>query len=129
MFIEVESHPNCESSIFLRFKELGPSREVTHLKVYDRSPKGEWCEVVGLCDDPHKPVCSAYAQKVEDSGAGHAYVVFGGNWGIRLTPLAISGDRNQEPCIQWEEPYLSLSDGSDLRYKDPLPPNLSSLSI
>jgi len=108
MFVEVESNPYCESSIFLRFKELGPARKVTHIKIYDRVPKGEWYKIVGLCDDPQQPTCPAYAQKVEDSGAGHAYVVFGGNWGIRLTSLANS----------LVEPYLSLGDRSDIQYED-----------
>ncbi len=47
MFIEVEENPNCETSVFLRFKELGPAQRLRQVKSYERSSRGEWCDVVG----------------------------------------------------------------------------------
>ena len=119
MFFEVESNPNTESSVFLRFKEMHPPRRVSQIKTYDRSPQGEWCWVVGWTDDPVNPVGSALAQRVEDSGAGTAYVVYGGIWGIRLKPVSFQEDWDLKSPHQWGEPYLSLADERDLRYEEP----------
>lgn len=119
MFVEVESSPNCESSVFLRFKEVGPAQPVTHVKLYDTIPRGEWYSVVGWCEDSDQPVCSAFAQKVEDSGAGVTILVFGGNLGLRLKPDRCNDDWDLEHPDQWGEAYLSLSDERDIRYKQP----------
>ena len=118
MFVEVENNPNCEGSVFLRFKELGQARQITHVKTYDRNSRGEWCAVAGWCDDPHQPVCPAFAQKVEDSGTGISYLIFGGNCGIRFRPESSFENWNLESTEQWGEAYLSLSDERDIRYKD-----------
>ena len=56
MFVEVEDNPNCESSVFLRFKEVGPARRISHVKVFERASRGEWCSVVGWCEDTDQPV-------------------------------------------------------------------------
>ena len=116
MFVEVESNSNCEGSVFLRFKELGPARQITHVKTYERTSHGEWCAVVGWCDEPSQPVCSAYCQKVEDSGTGFSYLVFGGNGGIRLRPENSSEHWSLDSSDQWGELYLSLSEERDIRY-------------
>ena len=116
MFLEVDNNPNFEGSYFLRFKELGPPRAVSHVKWYERLSLGEWCEVTGWQDDTENPTCQAYAQKVEDSGAGAAYIVFGGNWGIRLKAEDSQVEWNLYDQNQWGEGYLSLADERDLRF-------------
>jgi hypothetical protein len=116
MFVEVDSNPNCGSSVFLRFKEVAPPQAISHVKIYDRSSRGEWCAVTGWCDDPHLPACPAYVQKVEDSGAGVALLVFGGNYGIRLKPESCLDDWSLDHPEQWGEAYLSLSDERDVRW-------------
>ena len=116
MFLEVENNPNFEGSYFLRFIEMGPARIVTHLKSYDRLPRGEWCQVTGWCDDPNQPLCPAYAQKVEDSGAGTTFIIYGGNWGLRLKPEDHTGEWNLYDGEQWGEGYLSIGEERDLRF-------------
>ena len=116
MLVDVEGNPNCESSVFLRFKQVAPAQPVSHVKIYDRDFRGEWCAVTGWCDDSDQPACSAYAQKVEDSGAGVTLLVFGGNYGVRLKPENCQDKWDLEHPEQWGEAYLSLSDERDLRY-------------
>ncbi len=116
MFLEVENNPNFEGSYFLRFKELGPPRLLTHVKSYERMSRGEWCEVTGCCDDPDQPFCPAYAQKVEDSGAGLTFIIFGGNWGIRLKSDGSIGEWSLYDVEQWGEGYLSIGEERDLRF-------------
>lgn len=121
MIIEVESNENCETSLFARFKEVGPAQAVAQIKCYDRSPEGEWCWVTGWTNDPHNPCCPAYVQRVEDSGSGLTYLVFGGLYGIRLKPVHLDEDWSIESPNQWGEPYLSLSDQRDFRHTDVMP--------
>ncbi len=116
MFVEVEQNPNFEGSYFVRFNEIGPARQLTHVKSYERSSRGEWCEVTGWSDDSEQALCPAYAQKVEDSGAGVTYVIFGGNWGIRLRPEGQTGEWNLYDEEQWGEGYLSIGEERDLRF-------------
>ncbi len=116
MFLEVENNPNFDGSYFVRFNELEPPRLLTHIKSYERLSRGEWCQVTGWCDDPEQPLCPAYAQKVDDSGAGTTYIIFGGNWGIRLKPEDHTGEWNLYDNEQWGEGYLSIGEERDLRF-------------
>jgi hypothetical protein len=118
MFVEVESNPNCESSLFVRFKEAGPPRRVVQIKSFERRAEGEWCWVTGWSDDPEHPCCPAYVQPVEDSGAGLTNLVFGGVWGIRLKPVLVMEHWDLASPNQWGEPYLSLADAKDIKYAD-----------
>ena len=54
---------------------------------------------------------------MEDSGAGSAFIVFGGNWGIRLKLENDTGGWNLQDNNQWGEGYLSLGEERDLRYE------------
>ncbi|HEV8243298.1 MAG TPA: hypothetical protein VGQ07_04850 [Nitrospirales bacterium] len=118
MYVEVDSNPNCEHSIFIRFRELGQARPVVQVRVSDRVSMGEWCQVTGWQEDPSAPRCLALARPVEDSGAGVAYLVTGGNWGLRLKPLDLDEGWSLESSRQWGEAYLLLADQRDVRFAD-----------
>ena len=118
MYVEVDPNPNCENSVFVRFRELGPARPVSQVRVYDRVSSGEWCRVTGWRGDPAVPVCQAMAQPVEDSGAGVVYLVSGGNWGLRLKPLEVDEEWSLASARQWGEAYLLLADQRDVRFAD-----------
>ncbi|MGE3153333.1 MAG: hypothetical protein AB7G48_03990 [Nitrospiraceae bacterium] len=87
MIIEVESSDNCETALFVRFKEVSPARPLLQVRLYDRNPAGAWYWVVGWSDNGAAPVCPAHSQVVEDSGSGLAHVVFGGLYGLRFKPI------------------------------------------
>ncbi len=118
MFVEVESSRNFNGSLFLRFKELGPAKPLSQVKLYDRSIQGEWHDVIGWTDNEAEPLCAALAQPVEDSGAGFAYLVFGGIFGIRLKPAVVDEPWSVKSSHQWGESHLLLSDISDLRFEE-----------
>ena len=116
MFVEVESNPNCERGLFARFKETSPARRVARVRTFERKSEGEWCWVTGWTDSPDDPRCPAYAQLVEDSGAGLTFIVFGGIWGIRLKPTALEEDWSLESRHQWGEPYLAFAEQKDIQF-------------
>ncbi|HSQ51446.1 MAG TPA: hypothetical protein VLL94_09295 [Nitrospiraceae bacterium] len=118
VIVEVESNENCEASVFARFKEIGPARTVLQIKLYDRNPAGEWYWVTGWSDNESTPLCQAYAQLVEDSGAGLTHLVYGGLYGVRFKPINIEEPWSLESPHQWGEAYLSLASDHDLRYAD-----------
>jgi hypothetical protein len=121
VIVEVESNANCEHSFFGRFKELSCPRRLAQIKVYDRRPEGEWCEITGWSDDPDQPCCPAWTCPVEDSGAGTTHLVYGGIYGLRIKPVTLKEPWNLESPNQWGEPYLAVADAVDLRTSDPTP--------
>jgi len=118
VIVEVESNDNCEASVFARFKEVGPARPINQIRLYDRNAAGEWYWITGWNDDERTPVCPAYAQLVEDSGAGLTHLVFGGLYGLRFKPIHNNEPWNLGSPHQWGETYLSLASDRDLRYTD-----------
>ncbi|HEY3198312.1 MAG TPA: hypothetical protein VGJ57_09880 [Nitrospirales bacterium] len=118
MYLEVESNPNCEGSVFLRFREQGPARSVRQVRTYDRITTGEWCTITGLQGEMPGGLCEAYAQPVEDSGAGTVYLVRGGLWGVRLQAVTEESPWNLTDSRQWGEPYLLLADARDICFAD-----------
>ncbi|HEX9757893.1 MAG TPA: hypothetical protein VGB26_08840 [Nitrospiria bacterium] len=121
MILNIEENPNCETAEGIRFKTVGPPRPIKQVKMYDQDPEGTLCQITGWSDDPENPVCPAYSQKVEDSGDGEAFLVFGGAWGLRLKPIG-DGDQEKEGewsltnPEQWGEAYLILNDREDLTF-------------
>jgi len=114
VYIEVEDNPNCAGRDPMRYRELGPPEVVTRLRLFDRRDEGEWCLVTGVRNNPADPWEPARVRKIEDSGVGVAYLVYGGAWGIRLCPVERAqpwhfGDRDQ-----WGEAYLLLTDPHDV---------------
>jgi hypothetical protein len=116
MIVEVDSNENCEASVFARFKDTGQPRQVHQVRLYDHDPAGAWYWVTGWSDNAETPVCPAYAQLVEDSGSGLAYLVYGGIYGLRFKPVAVEEPWSLESAHQWGETHLSLSSERDLRY-------------
>jgi hypothetical protein len=116
MIVEVESSENCDTSVFARFKEAGAARPVSQVRLYDRDPAGAWYWVIGWSDGETSPTCPAYAQMVEDSGSGLAYLVYGGLYGLRFKPTDMDEPWSLQSPHQWGEAYLSLAHARDLRY-------------
>ncbi len=116
MQIEIKENPNCEASEQFVYKELGPSRPIRAIKVLERG-KEIFCEVVGV--EKNGLFTGAFATKIADSGAGFAYVIHGGAWGIRLRPEA-------RTCEDWDfsnkhqrgEPFKIYGDEEDIVYAD-----------
>ena len=121
MYIEVEENANCEESVSMRFKELGEARPIQQVNILDRPEGAVLCWVTGWRDDPERPVCKAYAQKVEESGMGLAYLVFGGNAGIRFKPVQVEEDWDLDSPNQWGEAFLLLNNSRQIIFDDPGP--------
>ncbi len=73
----------------------------------ERAGVAVWCRITGL--EEGGQACPAMACLVDDSGDGACYLIFGGDWGLRLT---------DESEASWGEPYMLLpAHGADVRFK------------
>jgi len=120
--VEVDSNANSLMSASQVFHNLSQPFIVSMVRIYDGEPGGRLCHVTGWSSmDGGSPV-SAYAVNVEDSGAGGGYLVYGGDWGIRLGPADSNTPWSMDAPDQWGETHLVLADAEDL-----LPPQTHRL--
>jgi hypothetical protein len=113
--VEVEANDNCPMSANLAFKNLSEPFAVTRVRIYEGEPGGRLCAVTGWSSDGEGTPVVATAVAVEDSGAGGGYLLYGGDWGIRLRPLdSTEGEWSLAADDQWGETHLVLADREDL---------------
>jgi len=112
--IEIEDNPNCGPSDQFVFNELEAPAPVKGIRVADRG-KESWCDIVGV-ESPGR-FTGVFAVKVTDSGAGFAYLIYGGGWGIRLRPAAHAGEPwDLSNPRQWGEPFKLYGEKEDILY-------------
>lgn len=118
VYIEVEESPNGPACDLMRFKELALPMVVTQVRLFERRDEGEWCLVTGVSQGtvPWEP---ARVRKVEDSGVGVAYLIYGGIRGIRLCPVEVNRPWRFDDRDQWGSPYLLLTDATDIVTESP----------
>lgn len=99
----IEANPNCPEGCDQRFSASGEARPVTWVRHCPGGDETILCDVSGWSSAGGGSPCPAQAVAVEDSSSGVSTLVYGGDWGLRLTP------RGGEP---FGEPYLLLADAS-----------------
>ena len=113
MFLRFEENPNTGFVDDRVFQERSEPRSVSHV-LRKRNNQEVWCEVTGL--SPQGVPAPALARKVEDSGEGMCYLVYGDLWGLRLKDPSCSDPWSLDDKHQWGEPFLLLpADGADLK--------------
>lgn len=114
VMLEVEEGANCPMSLQLVFSALDDPRPVRRVRLYDRGDtEGAWHEVTGWNADGS--TCHVSGVKVEDSGQAFAYLIYGGDEGVRLRPAG-SGDWALDTAGQWGETHLLLTTDSDIEW-------------
>jgi hypothetical protein len=102
----IDPNPNCPEGCGQRFQAINEARPVHRIRY---SPGGGVmleCEIHGVSSASGGTPCPARAVTVEDSGAGFVTLVYGGDWGLRITP--------PDGRPSFGEPYLLLDDDSIL---------------
>ncbi len=117
MFVEVDvqENDNCDFPLNRVFSAVGSPAPI--LRVDCPGPRGE----MGLFDITgwsSEGPCPAYAVQVEDSGEGRAFLVYGGEWGIRLRPKDSPEPWSIDSSDQWGEPCLLLDLDTTAEYAD-----------
>ena len=114
ILLEVEESDNCEYMPQQLYEAHTDPVAITrvHLEEPGRPP-GVY-RVTGWCSEGDGGPCPALYVPVSDSGQAVVHLVYGGDWGIRLKPLGSDEDWDIGSPRQWGEPYLMLTDESDI---------------
>ena len=112
--IEIPQNPNCETVDMRVFHDLEPPRPVTQVRLERERGVLQWYEVVawtlaGTAEQAH-------AQKVDDSGEGVAFLIYGGDAGIRLRPAGNSQAWQLDHPKQMGLPFIITTDVADLKF-------------
>lgn len=109
--IRVDANDNCPMSAQQVYKTLDEPTKVTGVRIYEGGPEGVLYDITGWSEQG--PV-SAYAVGVEDSSAGAAILVYGGDWGVRLRPAGSGSGWDLGSADQYGETHLVLADREDI---------------
>ena len=112
----IEDNPNCRGDERM-FAESGDTRVVEQV-LLDR-PDGTtgWCELIGL--DGNDAFVTPTARHVEDSAAGVAWLITGGDWGLRVRAVGSTELWAVDDPRQWGVPFLVMDDGAGVvKFKD-----------
>ncbi len=112
--VEVEDNDNCYGLPMRTYEALGLAVEVSQVRIAGPSGPEQFHWVTGWQSDGDGTPCPAYCVEISDSGEGAAYLLYGGDWGVRFRPLDIQDEWSVESPHQWGEPYLVLGDLSDI---------------
>lgn len=96
----------------MRFRENGPARKAVAVRLYHDDPAGKIYWVTGWADQDRP--ADAFIQPVEDSGSGVAYLLYGGNCGLRFKPYESAAPWSLTDAGQWGEAFLLLGDIRDI---------------
>lgn len=113
MQLDIPDNPNCPGSEQFVFQELAAARPVKSIRVGD-GPSEEICDVTGVEDGGS--FVPATAVKITDSSDGHAFLIRGGQWGIRLRPAG-GGEWDLDDPDQWGEPFKIYGSEADIIYQ------------
>lgn len=112
--INIEDNPNCRESGQVVFCTEGPRRRLASI-VAATAEGDQVCDVTGV--GPDGGFVPAYAQKIQDSGEGTAFLIFGGAWGIRLRAERHCGEPwSLDSPRQWGEAYKIYGNEQELIY-------------
>lgn len=112
ILIEVPANPNCAGCGQMSFNETDAEKKIIRSITVWTASGDLVCDAASV--HPDRSFGPAYARKIDDSGEGPAYLIFGGDWGVHFRRKADAArpwdltDRSQ-----WGEPYkvYGLNDG------------------
>jgi hypothetical protein len=114
MYLSIDENPNCELTDARVFQERGEPRPITHV-LRPRAGKEVWCSIISWNETG--PSHTAWARKVDDSGDGSCYLVYGDRWGLRLKSPDCNDAWSLSDSHQWGEPFLLLAvDSETIRF-------------
>lgn len=112
--VEVESNDNTPMMAQQVYKNTGLPFPVSHVRIYEGEPEGVMCAITGWSSAEGGPETPAFAVKIDDSSEGSAFLVYGGDWGVRLKTADSQSPWSLDDTDQWGETHLVISDESDL---------------
>ena len=116
--VEVEANPNTPMSATQVYKNISEPFRVAAVRIFEGDPEGRLFDITGWTSAGGGSPCDAFAVKVEDSSSGEAWLVYGGDWGLRLRPTESFEDWSLSDPDQYGETHLVLADEGDIMFAD-----------
>ena len=112
--VDVESNDNSPMMAQQVYKNLGLPFRVTQVRIYEGEPEGRLHDITGWSSaDGGSPV-DALAVRIEDSSEGAAFLVYGGDWGVRLRPAGSGQPWSLDAAEQFGETHFVMASDEDL---------------
>ena len=112
--VEVEANDNTPMMAQQVYKNAGAPFPVSHVRIYEGEPEGQLCAITGWTSKDGGSPTPAYAVQIDDSSEGSAYLVYGGDYGVRLRPADSDEAWDIASGDQWGETHLVLSSEDDV---------------
>jgi hypothetical protein len=112
--VEVEPNDNTPMMAQQVYKNLSLPFRVSQVRIYEGEPEGTLHDIVGWSSVDGGSATDAFAVQIDDSSEGTAYLVYGGDWGVRLRPAGSDGDWRIDDASQFGETHLVLAAREDL---------------
>ncbi len=112
--VEVEQNDNSLMSTDHVFSSSGPTFIVKQVRIYEGEPEGKLCRITGWSSAAGGSPVPALGVQIDDSSQGIAYLVYGGDWGVRLAPVDSDTPWSMSDPDQWGETHLVMSDKDDI---------------
>lgn len=114
VYLEVEDNDNCEYMPMQAYEMHGEPTSIEYVRLLLGGEPEQVYRVTGWSSEGGGTPCPAMYAPVSDSGQALVYLIYGGDWGIRLMADSMEEDWNIASKNQVGEPYLMLTDKSDV---------------
>ena len=112
--VEVEANDNTPMMAQQVYKNTGVPFPVSHVRIYEGEPDGQLCAITGWASKDGGSPTTAYAVQIDDSSEGSAFLVYGGDYGVRLKAADSGEGWDIASSDQWGETHLVLSSEDDV---------------
>ena len=116
--VEVEANDNTPMSANQVYKNLTEPQPVAAVRLFEANPEGQLFDVTGWSSEDGGSPVIALGVKIEDSSEGEAWLIYGGDCGVRLRPTESLEDWSLTDPDQYGETHLVLSDEDDIMFSD-----------
>ena len=86
IYLEIDENDNSEYMPMQVFEALADPVPVSRVRLFEPGREHGVYEVTGWSSEGDGSPCPAMYAPVSDSGQAEAYLVFGGDWGVRFRP-------------------------------------------
>ena len=117
VLIEIPANPNCAAVELRAFHDLEPAHPVSQVRLERQPGSLQWFDVTSW--SLTGTTSPARLQKVDDSGEGVAFLLYGEDAGLRLKPADPHAPWRLDDPQQWGEPFIILTDLDDVRLQQP----------
>ena len=121
IIIEIPPNPNCDAVEMRVFHASGPAQRVTQMHLEHEPGHPAWYDVTGWT--AAGAPCLAIVQKIDDSGEGTSFLLYGGDGGLRFRPKGSCSPWSFGDREQWGEPFIITNDINELIFSTTLPEN------